>query len=66
MHEIQIRDVALAVSVILSGQKLDDYGFVDQFPHNGTGYTYTRCYFPDDDARKAALDRWKEWRAKNP
>jgi hypothetical protein len=64
--EIQTRDVALAVAVILSGQKVDDYGFVDQFPGNGTNYSYTRFYFPDDARRKAALDKWNEWRAKNP
>src|SRR5262249_1218187 len=28
-YEIQVRDVALAVSVTLSGQKIEDYGFVD-------------------------------------
>lgn len=68
--EIQLRDVALAVSLILSGQKPEDYGFVDQFKANGNAgvgvaYSYTRLYLPEGD-RKAAFDKWKEWRAKNP
>ncbi|MBA4065071.1 MAG: hypothetical protein C0501_15420 [Isosphaera sp.] len=66
--EIQVRDVALAVSVLLSGQKLADYGFADLYPTNpagGAGYTYTRHYFPDGEQRKAALVKWAWWRAKN-
>ena len=63
--EVQIRDVALAVSLILSGQKPEDYGFVDQFKANGsaaTNYSYTRFYLPEDK-RDAATKKWKEWRA---
>jgi hypothetical protein len=64
-HDVQVRDAALAVSIILSGQKMEDYGFVDQFKANGVDastYTYTRYYFQDEDQRKAALDKWKNWR----
>lgn len=68
-HDIQVRDVALAVSVILSGQKLEDYGFVDMFATSGGGvggaYSYTRHYLPDDK-RDEALAKWKEWREKHP
>jgi len=66
--EIQIRDVALAVSLILSGQKPEDYGFVDQHRASGvTGgnFSYTRFYLTDED-RKVAFEKWKEWRGKNP
>lgn len=66
--EIQIRDVALAVSLILSGQKPEDYGFIDQHRASGvtgTSFSYTRFYLPDED-RKAAFEKWKEWRGKNP
>jgi hypothetical protein len=66
--EIQIRDVALAVSIILAGQKPDDFGFTDQFKNNGNpanSYSYTR-YTLEDDQRKAALEKWKAWREKNP
>jgi hypothetical protein len=71
--EIQIRDVALAVSLTIAGQRLEDYGFEDAFPGNGAGYSYSRYHFPDygwfwspDDARKRALAKWKNYRAKNP
>lgn len=67
--EIQLRDVALAVSVLLSGQSPEDYGFVDQFRASGinagASYSYTRMYLPEDD-RKASFEKWKQWRAKNP
>jgi hypothetical protein len=67
-HEIQVRDVALAVSIQLAGQTLEDYGFIDQFKANGGpdgfGYSYTRYYLPDDK-RTAAFEKWKDWWAKN-
>lgn len=66
--DVQIRDVALAVSLILTQQKPDDYGFVDQYKANGVNgvsYSYTRFYLPDAK-RDEALAKWKEWRAKNP
>ncbi len=66
-HDIQIRDVALAVSLLLSDQKLEDYGFVDHLKANGlkataANYSYTRYYIPEAD-RKAAFAKWKEWQA---
>ncbi len=67
-HEIQVRDVALAVSVILAGQKIDDYGFIDQYRTNGingVSYSHTRHYLTED-RRQAAFDKWKAWREKNP
>ncbi len=67
--ELQTRDVALAVSVLLSGQKLEDYGYTDQFKANGaiTGaaYSYTRFYLTEE-TRKTAFEKWKAWREKNP
>jgi hypothetical protein len=68
-YELQTRDVALAVSVLLSGQKLEDYGYVDQFKANGavtgTTYSYTRFYLTEE-TRKTAFEKWKEWRTNNP
>jgi hypothetical protein len=66
--EIQLRDVALAVSIILSGQSPEDFGFTDQSKNNGNpaaSYSYTR-YYLEDDQRKATLEKWKAWREKNP
>jgi hypothetical protein len=68
-HEIQIRDVALAVAVILAGEDPENFGFADMYKGNGNpaaSYTYTRYTMEDDDQRKAALEKWKAWRAKNP
>ena len=68
-HDVQVRDMALAVAVILSRQKLEDYGFVDNFASAGgissTGYTYSRHYIPAEK-RDAMHKKWKDWRAKNP
>jgi hypothetical protein len=65
-REIQLRDLALAVSIQLSEQKLSDYGFSDRYA-NTPGYetqlfAYNRYYFRDDDARKQAFEKWAEWR----
>jgi hypothetical protein len=64
-HDVQIKDMALAVAVILSGQKIEDYGFVDAFKGNGgisgNTYSYNRYYIPDED-RKAMHEKWKAWR----
>jgi len=68
-HDVQVKDMALAVGVILSGQKLEDYGFVDNYRNSGgvsgTGYTYSRYYIPDAK-RDEMHGKWKDWRAKNP
>jgi HEAT repeat protein len=68
-HDVQVRDMALAAAVILSRQKLEDYGFVDNFASAGgissTGYTYSRHYIPAEK-RDAMHKKWQDWRAKNP
>jgi hypothetical protein len=66
--EIQMRDVALTVSIILAGQKPEDFGFADQYKgvnNPSISYSYTR-YFIEDSQRKGALEKWKAWREKNP
>jgi hypothetical protein len=72
-NEIQVRDVALAISIQLAGEKLEDYGFIDQNKtiNSGTGiavnagrYSYTRYYIPPEK-RAVAMEKWKEWWAKN-
>jgi hypothetical protein len=68
-HDVQVRDMGLAVAVILSGQNLEDYGFVDNYRNSdgisGTSYVYSRYYIPDDK-RDTMHKKWKDWRAKNP
>lgn len=68
-HDIQMRDVALGLSIVLSGQKLADYGFIDRLGgsgEDGRSYSHTRYYFTDDAARKKALAKWSDWRKANP
>jgi hypothetical protein len=60
-HEIQARDVALAVSIIIAGEKPEDYGFADMYKANAAGiaYSFTR-YYLEEDKRQAAFDKWKK------
>lgn len=61
----QVRDVALAVLVKLTGQKLADYGFDRaQEPMPGMLALHT-LGFPNDELRQAALDKWTAWRQEN-
>lgn len=65
-YEIQLRDVALGVAIVLTGQNHEEYGFVDQFKANagaGVGYNYTR-YYLSEEKRKDAFEKWKAWREK--
>jgi hypothetical protein len=66
-YEIQARDVALAISLLLAEQKLEDYGLTDRTGGVGTrsSYSYTRYYFEDDATRKKAFEKWTEWRKKH-
>jgi hypothetical protein len=62
---IEVRDAALAAALILTGQNPDDYGF-ENFPRSTTGaFSYTSAKLPEDN-RKAAFEKWKAWREKNP
>jgi hypothetical protein len=65
-QSIEVRDAALAAALILTGQNPDDYGF-EGFPKGTTGTTFSYVWakIPDDN-RKAAFEKWKEWREKNP
>lgn len=62
--EIQIRDVALAMLVHLTGQDLKEYGYQRAAKHPKFAYHLNSLNFPDDAARQKALAKWKTWRAK--
>ena len=68
-HDVQVKAMALAAAILLSGQKIEDYGFVDAFRASGAiannTYTYSRYYIPDAQ-RKAVHEKWNEWHAKHP
>lgn len=66
MNTLQVRDVALASAVLLTGQKPEDYGLVELHKNQpGMQYTYQNWRLPEDK-RKDAFEKWKAWRAKNP
>ena len=62
----QIRDVALAVMVHLSGQKLIDYGF-DHFSLNPSWlFNPGSLGFSKPEAREQALAKWRAWAETQP
>jgi len=63
--EVQIRDVALAALLRLTKQDLKDYGFAN--PQDNPAYVFHphSLYFKKDEARDAALLKWKKWAEEN-
>ena len=61
--ETQVRDVALAVSVHLTGQKLADYGFTRAQPNATYLYNTATLGFTQPADRDTALSKWRSWRA---
>lgn len=61
--ETQIRDVALAVMLHLSGQKLADFGFERAQPNGTILFNTATLGFAKPDDREAALAKWHTWRA---
>lgn len=57
---VQVRDVALAMSIQLSGQKVTDYPF-DLLKNRAITYTsFTYLGFSDDEQRAEAFKKWKD------
>lgn len=63
--DLQVRDIALATAVTITGQRPEDYGFVEQYPGAGVRASYGNWYLTAD-RRGAAFEKWKAWREKNP
>ncbi len=62
---VQMRDVALAVSIKLNGQKMADYDFdVMQGSDENLYQSYIYCAFSSSEKRDAAHAKFKEWKAK--
>jgi hypothetical protein len=59
----QMRDVALAMVIHLSGQKPQEFGFEFVKNHPGMIFSYHYLGFADDKERSAARKKWKEWAA---
>jgi hypothetical protein len=65
---ILVRDTALAMAVLLSGQNPARYGFSEHYPNNESlKYNYIHFRFREDGAktteakRAAAFAKWREW-----
>ena len=65
--QLQVRDMALVAAILLTGQKTEEYGFVEQYknPQVAMQFTYSNWRLPEEK-RKEAFEKWKAWREKNP
>ncbi len=63
--KITVGDMALSAAVLMTGQKLEDYGIEDRLKGSPTSISYTRYILPEEK-RKDAAEKWKAWREKNP
>lgn len=59
--DTQIRDVALAAMIHLTGQKLADYGFVHAKTNPLILFNTNTLGFSDANAREQALSKWRAW-----
>jgi hypothetical protein len=62
--QMEIRDVALAVCLHLTGQKASDYGFIAASLDPGNPdriFSFSSQGFADAVHREAALKKWDEW-----
>lgn len=61
--QTEVRDVALAMLVHLSGQKPADYGFA--YTRSGNDFLFNAPFlgFSNGSEREAALKKWKAWKA---
>lgn len=63
-HTITLGDMALAVAVQLTGQKVDDYHVEDRMKgSSSSAISYTRFHIPDE-RRKEAATKYGWWRLK--
>jgi hypothetical protein len=69
-HEIQVRDIALVMSLILTDQKVEDFGVeVKNRPAGLAGndvlkFSYLYYAFPTEKARDAGFAKWDQLKAK--
>ncbi|MGD9635541.1 MAG: hypothetical protein AB7U97_19830, partial [Pirellulales bacterium] len=62
---VQIRDVALAVLLRLTGQEPVTYGYVHARPHPQKLFEETSLYLESDERRASALEQWRAWRVQH-
>lgn len=64
--DLQLRDVALAAALHMSGQNLREYGFNNVQEYAPTVYQVATLGLEDEESRLAAFKKWTEWRAEHP
>lgn len=69
----EMRDLALALLVDVTGQRLQDYSFpalqlfaVNSEPRPGQAYNPHWYGFSSEEEREAALKKWRQWRSDHP
>jgi hypothetical protein len=63
-HTVQIRDVALGVSIILMKKKPSDFGYDPDHDSQMKIGSYIYFGFPDEASREAAFKKWAEFNEK--
>lgn len=64
-RELQIRDVALAAAVKLSGQKRESFGWPAAADQETSYFNPSILIFAEDADRDAAHARWKQWKSES-
>lgn len=65
LASIQMRDVALATLLRLTGQEPIAYGFLQARPHPQMLFDVSSLAMENDERRRAALEQWRAWRAQH-
>jgi hypothetical protein len=65
VKSIQIRDVALAMALHLTGQEPLTYGFLHANPNPSTVYDLPTLGLETDERRAEALEQWRAWRVQH-
>jgi hypothetical protein len=63
---VQIRDVALATMLRLTGQEPIAYGYLHARPHPQSVFDPASLGMESDDVRNAAAAKWRAWRIDHP
>jgi hypothetical protein len=59
---VQVRDVALAIAIHLTGQNVKTYGFTHAQPNSAIIFTVGSLGFEDDKKRDEAFKKWSDWK----
>ena len=65
-HSVQVRDVALATMLRLTGQEPITYGYLHARPHPQSVFDPTSLGMESDAKRDAAAEKWRAWRGEHP